>query len=176
MNTNSSHYWCSGNPADRSPLRSQAGFTLIELMLAIVIGGVLLAAAGPSFQNMIQNNRITAQTNSFVSAMNFARSEAIKRGANMDVIASDGTDGADEWGPGWVVAINGGDTIRIFEELDGSSTLNSDNDVVSFQYGSNGRVNTADTLTLCDGRDGETGRQITIATTGRVSSASFDCI
>jgi type IV fimbrial biogenesis protein FimT len=57
--------------------RSQAGFTLIELLFTMVIGAVLMAVAIPSFRTMIAANRLTTQANDFVSAINYARSEAI---------------------------------------------------------------------------------------------------
>jgi len=60
-----------------------SGFSLMELMTTLVVAGVLLAVAVPSFNEMMVNSRITAQANDFVGAINFARSEAIKRNTNL---------------------------------------------------------------------------------------------
>ena len=84
----------------------QAGFTLIELLISIVLLAILLALAVPSFQSFVKNNRVTAQTNELVSAIQLARSEALKRGTNSVICASDnGEDctGNGTWASGWIV-------------------------------------------------------------------------
>jgi len=153
----------------------QSGFTLIELLTTLAIATLILTMAAPSFTTMIQNNRLTTQTNQFVSAMTLARSEAIKRRANINVVAIDSSVTGDEWGPGWNVVIDGGATLRIFAALEGSSTLNSNGNINTYQYQPSGRANTADTLSLCDERSNETGRLISLAATGRVSVVPQTC-
>jgi type IV fimbrial biogenesis protein FimT len=63
-------------------LPKSRGFTLIELMFAIFIGAILIMIAVPSFRSTIASNRLAAQTNELIGAINFARSEAITRNAN----------------------------------------------------------------------------------------------
>jgi type IV fimbrial biogenesis protein FimT len=58
-------------------LKTQAGFTIIELLFTMVIAAILMAVAIPSFRTMIAANRLTTQANDLVSAVNYARSEAI---------------------------------------------------------------------------------------------------
>jgi type IV fimbrial biogenesis protein FimT len=58
-------------------LRSEAGFTLLELMFTIALAAILMAMAIPSFRSMIANNRLTTQANDVIGAINYARSEAI---------------------------------------------------------------------------------------------------
>ena len=152
----------------------QTGFTLIELMITLALAAIILTMGIPSFSTMIMNNRLTAQTNQFVTAMNFARSEAIKRRTTMSVNATAGGGAGDEWGPGWSVVDGGGTTLRVFPALEGSSTLDADADVAAFTYQPSGRSN-AGTLTMCDDRSGETGRQISVAAPGRVSTSTVAC-
>jgi len=59
------------------------GFSLIELITTLSIASILLALGIPSFQTLIQNNRMTATINTIVSHLNMARSEAIKRGVRV---------------------------------------------------------------------------------------------
>lgn len=58
----------------------QQGFTLIELMITVIVAAVVLAFGVPSFESFIRNGRVTSQTNQLIADIQFARSEAIKRG------------------------------------------------------------------------------------------------
>ena len=105
---------CNTLNMDKEP-----GFTLVELLITIVVITVLLAAGVPAFQSFIKNNRVTAQTNGLISAIQLARSEALKRGTNMVVCASkDQTTctGEDTWADGWIV----------FSDFDPSDGANPD--------------------------------------------------
>lgn len=82
------------------------GVTLIELMTAVAVIGVLIAVAIPSFRTFTNDSRTTATTNDLVTALNLARSEALRRASNVVVCASSdqATCGdADDWVSGWIV-------------------------------------------------------------------------
>ncbi len=59
--------------------RAQPGFTLLELMVVLAIGGVLFAVGIPAMGNFVRNSRITGAANDVMAALHFTRSEAIKR-------------------------------------------------------------------------------------------------
>lgn len=87
-------------------MKKLKGFTLIELMVTVLIGVILLTIAAPSFMSTIERNRVTTQTNEFVTTFNLARLEAIKRGSPVSVCVS--TDGAScaatgNWAGGWMI-------------------------------------------------------------------------
>jgi len=69
------------------------GFTLLELMVAIAVLAILATVGVPSFRALIQNNRVTTQANELVSALSFARTEAVKRGRNVEVVITQLGDG-----------------------------------------------------------------------------------
>jgi len=69
------------------------GFSLIELITTLSIASILLALGIPSFQTLIQNNRMTATVNTISSHLSMARSEAIKRGVR--VVLCPSVDGID---------------------------------------------------------------------------------
>ena len=71
-------------------MKTKHGFTLIELMVTLAVAIVILAVGIPVFSTMIANNRAAADSNALVTALQFARSEAVKRSAQVRVCAGDG--------------------------------------------------------------------------------------
>lgn len=87
----------------------EPGFTLIELIVTIAVMIILVSIALPSFMGFIQANRLTAQTNDLVTVLNYARSEAIKRGVRVTLCSSNnGTSclGSTTWDTGWIAFID----------------------------------------------------------------------
>ncbi|HLA73161.1 MAG TPA: Tfp pilus assembly protein FimT/FimU [Steroidobacteraceae bacterium] len=170
------------------PMNKRArGFTLIELMVAITVLAVLLGLAVPSFREIINSNRVTAQTNDFVSTLNYARSEALKRSNPVTVCASTngGTcAGVTNWSTGWIVFAD----INANGALDGAEvvlqqspavpvglTLNSTTRAF-VRYSSSGMSSGAETFALLKtGCTGNRAREIAISTTGRIASAVKAC-
>jgi type IV fimbrial biogenesis protein FimT len=181
---------------------SQAGFTLLELMVTVSLSAIILTMAVPSFTITIQNNRVTTQINDFVSTLNLARTEAIKRGTRITVCKSPDASSCDTsasgWEQGWIVFIDSdadetrdsGETILLTSEAMPAGSIlrgapGSDvNNFVSYRASgkttfplSGGEV----ALLLCDSRnDDNVTKAITVAPTGRVStvpvsSSSLSC-
>jgi len=59
-------------------VRHHAGFTLIELMMVILLAGVFLTLAMPSFNATLQRYRVSAAAAQIANALQFARAEAIR--------------------------------------------------------------------------------------------------
>lgn len=55
-----------------------AGFTLVELMVAVVVAAIALSIALPNFTGLVNSSRLTAQANELVTGVQLARSEAIR--------------------------------------------------------------------------------------------------
>lgn len=171
------------------------GFSLIELIVTLAIAAILLTVAVPSFTTMLQNNRLSTQTGDIISALNLARSEAIKRGTRVTVCKSNNRQNCtvqNDWSQGWIVfaestsedAIRQGDEpiLRMQGPLDGNNTLvgngNGSGGVTDYvSYVANGfsRLKNggmqAGTLTLCDAGKLK-ARDIIISATGRTRSDS----
>lgn len=70
------------------------GFTLIEMMIVIAILGIVLAMAIPSFTDMLNRKRVEAAANEFLSTFSLAKSEAVKRNAQIFLLATKNADGS----------------------------------------------------------------------------------
>ncbi len=55
------------------------GLTLTELMLALALVAILVAAAGPAFNRLLQANRVRTEVARLMVAINLVRSEALRR-------------------------------------------------------------------------------------------------
>ncbi len=92
------------------------GFSLLELIIALAIAGILMALAAPAYMGYVANSRIRTAAQSFNSGLQLARTEAIRRNMNVDfVLISDTapslTSTASNLGRGWVVRTTDGVTF-----------------------------------------------------------------
>ena len=161
---------------------SRLGFTLLELIVVIAIASILLGIAIPSFTSIIRSTRLTTYTNDFVTALNLARSEAIKRGVSVTVRKL-----GSNWENGWnVFADSNSDgvfdssevLIRTYSSLQSTFyTLRGDSNFTDFiRYKSDGSSNNLNVggFVLCDNRDGNnipeanTAKLLTVNLAGRV--------
>jgi len=168
---------------NKSPF--QPGFTLIELMVTIAVMAVVLTLGVPSFQQTIRNNRLAAQTNNLIAALNLARSEAVKRGMRVTVRKT-----STNWENGWQVftdtdnPVGSGnygtqegtdETLRVYDALPGGYTLRGNNNFTNYiSFLSSGQSNNMGSFAVCDNSDGTgipktgTSRLIIVNSTGRV--------
>lgn len=68
--------------------RRHAGFSLIEMMVAITVFAILTALAVPSMSDFMKRNMVANQTNDFLAAIRFARSTAVTRGTIVSICPS----------------------------------------------------------------------------------------
>jgi len=164
--------------------KTDSGFTLIELMIALAIVAILATLAAPSFRETIQNNRMTTQYNELLTSLSVARSEAIKRGTTVTVCKSNDQNTplcGGNWQDGWLIFVDigasegeysaGEELIRVHGSLSGGNTLNFARDSVS--YGSDALAVGASTgtFTLCDDRGDSASKGLVVSNTGRVRQA-----
>lgn len=79
---------------------AHTGFTLVELMIAVAIVGILLAAAFPSFKAWMQNAKIRATAEGIQNGLQLARTEAVRRNTRVSWVNTNGA-----WSVGCVTVV-----------------------------------------------------------------------
>jgi type IV fimbrial biogenesis protein FimT len=160
------------------------GFSLIELLVVMAILGILLAVSLPSFQQTIESNMTNSQAKLFLTSLSLARSEAIKRGGNVGICASnDGIDcGAGEWNEGWIVfhdanedangaagSLDAGDTIiRVFDSMGASAVTTFSVNWIAYNSLGYSAIAGTQTLLICPASGtAANARSIEIGPSGR---------
>lgn len=124
---------------------------MIELMIVVAILAILTMVALPSYREFVANQRIKSASFDLMTMMTIARSEAIKRNANVTAMPVSG-DWAQGWtvffgaAPGTVISRQGALPGVVFSCFTGSPLAATACNATSFVYNANGR--SANTLSL----------------------------
>jgi type IV fimbrial biogenesis protein FimT len=170
------HYVAHGSRA----VESIIGFTLIELMVTLTVGGILAAMAVPAFNSFVLNDRQVGQLNSLASSLNYARSEAVKRnlagGITVCPNAGGATCSGTDWFGGWIVTDSNplDPPLQTVPALAGSGTWAVTGSQTGVTFQSSGMVtpSATTTFTVCDVRGAAFARELEVNSTGRVASSS----
>jgi type IV fimbrial biogenesis protein FimT len=101
-------------PRPHAPHARRAGFTLIELMVAIAVLGTLAALAAPSFAAALQRQREASALQELIAAIQLGRAEAVRTGRQVVVRRIEpcaANQAAGNWRCGW----------QVFVDLDGDN-------------------------------------------------------
>lgn len=125
------------------------------MIATVAIMAILVAIAVPSFKDMILGVRVRTAASDLLQAVMLARSEAIKRAANVEVVPATGG-----WTQGWTI-VTGGTTLET-HEAPANVTINA---------------NTTGNITFrLDGRVSTNVRTLTVYTTESSSTIAARCI
>ena len=152
-----------------SPSRGRlAGFTIIELMMTMVILGVVVTLAVPSFNNFALKNRVNGASTEIQLSLLLARSEAVKRNSTVSITSANTA----AWTQGWnVTYVDVGGTTRTLKTqaaYTGSMTVTGPAAAVA--YGRDGRLTgtTAVTFTITvPGNTNITAKTVAVDVSGR---------
>lgn len=164
-------------------MRRQNGFTLIELMIAVGLTGLLLSMAVPALDIFVSNARQTGAINDFVSTIHQARSTAVTTNTRVTICPSaGGTDcEAVGWNNGWIMFAdpNSDRNVDVDETILSVTgpveglTLQSGEFATFLMYRPNGRVMNASlngssgAFTVCDKRGAGHAKVMIIDLSGR---------
>ena len=164
-------------------MRRENGFTLIELMIAVGLTGLLLSMAVPALDIFVSNARQTGAINDFVSTIHKARSTAVTTNTRVTICPSSGGTNCEAvgWNNGWIAFsdldsdrnVDANETIfATMGRVDGL-TLQSAEFGVFMMYRPNGRVmnaslnGSAGAMSFCDGRGPDHAKVMIIDLSGR---------
>ena len=80
---------------------SRSGHTLVEVLFVLAIAAILIGVAMPAMRGMLQKHQLSATVNDFLAAVTLARSEALRRSAQVMLLPA-----GEGWSSGWVVAVD----------------------------------------------------------------------
>lgn len=164
-------------------MKKNSGFTLLELLITVALISILAAFAIPSMRSFSQNDRLTTNINTMIGHLAYARSEAVKRHAQVSICISNDTVGCTggNWEDGWIVYVDADangtfdaatlneDILRVNQAMDHNNTLAPTAAYTTqVTYDNRGFVTATGGFLLCDDRTGAFGKTITISNTGRV--------
>jgi len=150
-------------------MKYSRGFTLVELLVTLAVLAVVLGFGVPSFQNMVESNRVTSVTNSLVGLLNYARAEAMRHGRAVSVVPVDGS-----YANGVAAQIDGND-LRVIEGKNGSVTIAmTQGSALGFR--ANGLSNQSSEINyrIC-GTSGNRGTLVRVGQGGQIRSESLTC-
>lgn len=151
------------------------GVTVLELMLTVLVLAIVLAFGAPSFANLIKDNRIEARISEFATDLAFARSEAIKRRAKIEISAVNLQAQSASWSNGWIISdVDTQSVLRAANSGSGNATFDNAEGIVQLTFLPNGYVKlpglnaTSTTFKLCDDRQKELGQSLRISASGQI--------
>lgn len=164
-----------------SPVRNlsykhlMSAFTLVELLVTICVLGIILTLAIPSFREMLLNSRLNANTDSFVNALNYARSSALDLAVNVKVCplgSLNSTSCGTNWENGWIVVTQPTTGTAVLLKSQQSSSLDPvmTSSVSEVIFDTHGLGTTQSNFTLCDDRGGSSAHSIQVMATGYVQT------
>lgn len=147
------------------------GFSLVELLVVMAMVAIVATLAGPAFNQFLEAGRLTSTANSFVEALAVARSEAVRRQANVKVVAALDGGNNPNWTEGWNVVLSADDTvIKTFDSPGAGLTFSGLPAAQEIEYLPNGnRTAGAAALVWNVCGKSERGRKMSVSVFGEVS-------
>lgn len=153
------------------------GFTLVELVVIVSLIGILLAVAAPGMRDLTLNQGVKSAAFDLFAALEYARSEAIKRPSETVTLKSGATsDGA--WSTGWRLLDGSSNIIRTWNVASAITVTDKNSTpLTSVTFGKDGRVTAAPKLEVKSATtvNGVSPRCVKVDLSGRPSTKLGGC-
>ncbi len=156
------------------------GFTLLELLITLAIGGIILSLGIPAMGALTGNNARSSSINTMISHIQLARSEAITRARRTILCPSRDGEHCDDstiWDRGYILVEDSNDNktadrgdrlIRLYQHLDERITIRSTVNRKRILFNSLGMSPGYNlTLSFCDQQQAVEPKAVIVSNTGR---------
>ena len=152
--------------------RDARGFTMVELMTVVSMLAIVSAIAVPGLRSFSDTQRVKTLSHDLTTDLLVARSEALKRNANVTV-----TRQGDAWSAGWTVTAG---AVELASRPAMSGSVAFDGAPTAIVFNVNGRVTTpADgvrmTVRAADGGSANATRCVELDLSGRARTTLGAC-
>ena len=150
--------------------RMQRGFTLIEAMVVISIVAILVGTSLPSFVWLNQATQIRGASFDLIADLDFARSEAVKRNADIVVAPRNGA-----WINGWTITF-AGNVLRSRDAVGAAVDFAAAPPTLTFDGGGRASLVTVGNFQICPPSGGSvSGRIVRLDPSGLSRSTKTTC-
>ncbi|EAT11141.1 prepilin-type N-terminal cleavage/methylation domain-containing protein [Bermanella marisrubri] len=160
------------------------GFTLLELMVATAILGIMASVALPNLSSLIDRYSTSANVRAFMQTLKFARYHALKSGTDITLCPVNGSICTDNWNK----------PIRVFQDRNRNQRVNAGEEILMSSHipidqnsvitrsgtGNHLRFNwkghafgSATTFVICARENHQASRQVILNFQGRVRSRGY---
>lgn len=148
--------------------QASAGFTLVELMIAIAMLAVLAGIALPYYKDIIADQRNRTAANDLHSALVLARSEAVKRNTQITLAP------IVTWTAGWRIASPSVGQPDLLSHTQPPG-ITIDSAAVAITFGASGRANAQEGFELTSDTNANAVRCVSLGVDGRASVVKGGC-
>ena len=149
-------------------LARRRGFTTTELMVTLGVVAVLSTIAAPAFRQMIATQRVRTAASALTESLWLARSEAVKRNANVSFTLANGTL------TGWNI-VQGATTLHSQDGFPNVTATPSTGANTTFTFNPYGRLSAGVPWVKLEVTSASAYRYVCISSTGRAVVQEVAC-
>lgn len=167
----------------RFEMRRLRGFTLVEMVIVVAIIAIVMSYAVPAYNRFVAQNKVQSFAYSLAADLGQARSEAIRRGADVTVCAASqstatscGT--AAQWNLNWIMLVRSGSasgTVLKVHQAEAGAVASASLAGLRFapsgqvkSDASNSRISTSEGLVIFRNSDSTVSATVTVAPYGSI--------
>ena len=161
------------------------GFTLVELLVALVIAGLLISAGIPRLADVFNDFSASSSADELVSTLAYARGQAIYRQEPVSVCSgTTSCSGSKTWTTGWIVFVDGnGDNnfsstepsdelLKVVEANNNNVAITHDTAIITFDRLGENTAAVATAFNVCsESANNNADKTIEISLVGYTSSS-----